>query len=107
LSFQKGEEKYAVILDACLAMLSGGKWQFQYRYQRAGGHFMMRPSYQELRERQQERRERGSEQGKERACNQEWLLDVAEALYDHLDLLRELVRTMKRTLENKSTMKRG
>lgn len=102
LWFQKGDEQYPVLLDACMALLSSGKWQFHYQYQSASGHFMIRPSHQELRECQQERRERGREHGRERVYDQGWLLDVAEALHDHQDLLSDVVRSMKTTTANQT-----
>lgn len=98
LYFHKGEEQYPVMLDACLALLSGGKWQFKYQYESAAGHLMIRPSYSGLRERRQER---GKLAG-ERVYDQEWLLDVAEAMHDDQDVLSALVRSMKKTKVHQS-----
>ncbi|MED4785232.1 hypothetical protein [Brevibacillus choshinensis] len=102
LCFHKGEEQYPVLVDACMALLSGGKWQFHYQYQSASGRFMIRQSHRELRERQQERRERGREHGSKLVYEQRWLLDVAEALHDHQDLLSDVVRSMKTTTANQT-----
>ncbi|MED1951771.1 hypothetical protein [Brevibacillus centrosporus] len=98
LSFERGNEQYPIILDACLSLLSGGKWQFQFQYEGASGRFMLRRSDREMRESLQARREMresGREHEKNRAVDQSWLLDVAEAMYDHLDVLSDLVRSMK------------
>ncbi|MGG0940176.1 hypothetical protein ABHN11_29680 [Brevibacillus centrosporus] len=95
LYFQKGDEQYPVMLESCLSLLSGGKWQFKYQYQSAAGHFLMRLSQQEM-------RERGSVPGGERTYEQTWLLDVAEALQDHQNLLGEVVRSMKTVISNQS-----
>lgn len=100
LYFRKGDAQYPVMLDACLGLLSGGKWQFTFQYQSAAGHILMKPSQQEIRERQRERREQGSVPGRERAYEQAWLLDVAEALHVHQDLLGDVVRTMNKAMSN-------
>ncbi|MFM1655403.1 hypothetical protein ACI7RC_25390 [Brevibacillus sp. B_LB10_24] len=86
LYFNRGEERYAAILEACLALISNGRWQFRYQYPGRSGHLTIRPSLQARRD---------SMPGRERSFEQGWLLDVAEALYRHQGVLRELAASMQ------------
>lgn len=86
LYFNHEEDYYAVILDACLSLISHGRWQFKHHYQASGGHLLIRHSTKEMRHNTELRESR---------FNQDWLLDVAEELYRNQDHLREVVQSMK------------
>ncbi|MFY0546386.1 hypothetical protein [Brevibacillus sp. H7] len=93
LHFHRGEQHYATILDSCLALLSNGRWQFKYNHQAAGGRLMIRHSSVEMRE---------SAKLRESRFEQDWLLDMAEALYRNQDVLRDLVQTMNAVMKTNS-----
>lgn len=94
LYFNRGEHDYAAILDTCLTLLSHGTWQFRHAYGERSGHLLLR----------NRARERSTAQElREKTLQRDWLLDVAEALYQHQDELRGLVQQMVGVLHTTHT----